>query len=79
MLLEVRHVSLRLCMHAVGVDDVVRVLAAVLQRHRIPQAHLIGHSFGTFVVAHMRKLFPEAVSSVLLCDPVRLHSTAHCL
>jgi pimeloyl-ACP methyl ester carboxylesterase len=57
-------------MHAVGVDDVVRVLAAVLQRHGITQAHLIGHSFGTFVVAHMRKLFPETVSSVLLCDPV---------
>jgi pimeloyl-ACP methyl ester carboxylesterase len=57
-------------MHAVGVDDVVRVLAAVLQRHGINQAHLIGHSFGTFVVAHMRKLFPETVLSVLLCDPV---------
>lgn len=70
MLLEVRSVSLRLCMRAVGVDDVVRALAAVLRRHRVPAANFVGHSFGTFVVAHMRKLFPETVSSVLLCDPV---------
>jgi pimeloyl-ACP methyl ester carboxylesterase len=71
VLLEVRHVSLRLCMRAMGVDDVVRVLAAVLARHDIASANFVGHSFGTFVVAHMRKLFPEAVSSLLLCDPVR--------
>eukprot|EP00892_Ulva_mutabilis_P009709 jgi/Ulvmu1/710/UM010_0082.1 len=70
VLLEVRSVSLRLCMRAVGVDDVVRALAAVLRRHRVPSANFVGHSFGTFVVAHMRKLFPETVSSVLLCDPV---------
>lgn len=71
VLLEVRSVSLRLCMRAVGVDDVVRALATVLRRHRVPAANFVGHSFGTFVVAHMRKLFPETVSSVLLCDPVR--------
>ena len=62
--------SLRLCMRAMGVDDVVRVVAAVLKRHRIPRANFAGHSFGTLVVAHMRKIFPEAVASVLLCDPV---------
>lgn len=71
VLLEVRSVSLRLCMRAVGVDDVVRALATVLRRHRVTAANFVGHSFGTFVVAHMRKLFPETVSSVLLCDPVR--------
>jgi pimeloyl-ACP methyl ester carboxylesterase len=70
MLLEVRHVSLRLCMRGTGVDDVVRVLAAVLRRHRVEQAICAGHSFGTLVVAHMRKLFPEVVKAVLLCDPV---------
>ena len=57
-------------MRAMGVDDVVRVVAAVLKRHRIPRANFAGHSFGTLVVAHMRKIFPEAVASVLLCDPV---------
>lgn len=77
VLLEVRSVSLRLCMRAVGVDDVVRALATVLRRHRVPAANFVGHSFGTFVVAHMRKLFPETVSSVLLCDPVRVMAGCH--
>lgn len=42
----------------------------VLRRHGVPSANFVGHSFGTFVIAHMRKLFPETVASVLLCDPV---------
>ena len=71
MLLEVRHVSLRLCMRAMGVDDVVRIVAAVLKRHGVERCNFVGHSFGTLVIAHMRKIFPESVSSVLLCDPVR--------
>jgi pimeloyl-ACP methyl ester carboxylesterase len=76
ILLEVRHVSLRLCMRASGVDDVVRALAAVLQRHGIRRANFAGHSFGTLVIAHLRKIFPETVASVLLCDPVRRSSCA---
>ena len=72
ILLEVRHVSLRLCMRAMGVDDVVRALATVLKRHGVARANFAGHSFGTLVIAHMRKIFPETVASVLLCDPVRL-------
>jgi pimeloyl-ACP methyl ester carboxylesterase len=71
ILLEMRHVSLRLCMRATGVDDIVRTLAAILKRHAVTSANFAGHSFGTLVVAHMRKIFPEAVSSVLLLDPVR--------
>lgn len=72
--------SLRLCMRARGVDDVVRALAAVLRRHGVARANFAGHSFGTLVIAHMRKLFPESVASVLLCDPVRhlITHSCHC-
>jgi pimeloyl-ACP methyl ester carboxylesterase len=78
ILLEVRHVSLRLCMRTLGVDDVARAVAEVLRRHDIVSANWVGHSFGTFVIAHMRKIYPEAVSSVLLCDPVRCLPPCQC-
>jgi pimeloyl-ACP methyl ester carboxylesterase len=78
ILLEVRHVSLRLCMRTLGVDDVARAVAEVLRRHDIASANWVGHSFGTFVIAHMRKIYPEAVSSVLLCDPVRCLPPCQC-
>lgn len=42
----------------------------MLRRHDVPAANMCGHSFGTFVIAHLRKLYPELVASVLLLDPV---------
>jgi hypothetical protein len=69
--IEVRHVSLRLCGSARTVDDIVCALAAMLRRHGVQRSHFAAHSFGTFVLAHLRHLYPDVVASMLLCDPVR--------
>ena len=69
--LQVRHVALRLCAQAKTVDEVVRAIVAMLRRHNVPRAHFAAHSFGTFVVAHLRHLYPSTVFTLLLCDPVR--------
>jgi pimeloyl-ACP methyl ester carboxylesterase len=53
------------------VDELVRELVHVLSRHRVHSAHFIAHSFGTFVVAHLRHLYGSLIKSALLCDPVR--------
>jgi pimeloyl-ACP methyl ester carboxylesterase len=66
----VRHVSLRLCAQARTVDDVVQAVVAMLRRHGRPAAHVAAHSFGTFVAAHLRHLYPATVRSLLLADPV---------
>ena len=63
--------ALRLCGQARSVDDVVRALAAALRRHGVQQAHVAAHSFGTFVAAHARHLYPRMIRTMLLCDPVR--------
>ena len=73
--LQVRHVALRLCAQAKTVDDVVRAIVAMLRRHNVLRAHFAAHSFGTFVVAHLRHLYPTTVLSLLLCDPVRFFQT----
>lgn len=71
LVLEVRHVSLRLCGQARTVDDVAQAVMGMLRRHGVRRAHFAAHSFGTFVVAHLRHLYPHAIASMLLCDPVR--------
>jgi pimeloyl-ACP methyl ester carboxylesterase len=68
--IEVRHVSLRLCGQARAIDDVACAVAAMLRRHGVQQSHFAAHSFGTFVLAHLRHLYPDVVASMLLCDPV---------
>ena len=73
--MKVRHVALRLCAQAKTVDDVVRATVAMLRRHRIASAHFAAHSFGTFVVAHLRHLYPSTILTLLLCDPVRSNAT----
>jgi hypothetical protein len=50
MVLEVRHVALRLCGQARSVDEVVRAVVAMLHRHGKQTAHFAAHSYGTFVV-----------------------------
>jgi hypothetical protein len=71
LVIEVRHVSLRLCGSARAVDDVVCAVASMLRRHGVQRSHFAAHSFGTFVLAHLRHLYPDVVASMLLCDPVR--------
>ncbi|KAH9256010.1 hypothetical protein BASA81_005786 [Batrachochytrium salamandrivorans] len=50
---------------------------AIRQIHHHSRAHFVGHSYGTFCVSWMVKLYPELVASVGLIDPasVLLHST----
>eukprot|EP00892_Ulva_mutabilis_P006768 jgi/Ulvmu1/4463/UM002_0188.1 len=70
IVLEVRHVSLRLCTQAKTVDELTKGIAQVMERHCVKAAHFVAHSFGTFVVAHTAHLYPDLIKSTLLCDPV---------
>ncbi|KAK9804722.1 hypothetical protein WJX72_001924 [[Myrmecia] bisecta] len=72
MLLEVRHVSLRLCLRATDVDDIAHAAAAILHRHGYQEACFVAHSFGTFCVSRICQLHREIVQSVVLIDPVCL-------
>ena len=70
ILLEMPHVALRLCKEAESVDDVAAASVAVVQQLGVRQACFVGHSYGTFCVSRIVQLFPEAVHSTALLDPV---------
>ncbi|KAL6784986.1 hypothetical protein ACKKBG_A01950 [Auxenochlorella protothecoides x Auxenochlorella symbiontica] len=70
LLVEVPHVSLRLCWQAAEVDEVARALAAALERHGFSRAVVMGHSYGTFVASRFTQLFPKMVHSLVIMDPV---------
>jgi pimeloyl-ACP methyl ester carboxylesterase len=70
ILLEMPHVALRLCKEAESVDDVAAAAVAAVHKLGYKQACFVGHSYGTFCVSRIVQLFPEAVHSTALLDPV---------
>lgn len=70
ILLEMPHVALRLCKEAESVDDVAAAAVAVVHSLGVRHACFVGHSYGTFCVSRIVQLFPEAVHSTALLDPV---------
>ncbi|KAG7668636.1 hypothetical protein Ndes2526B_g03740 [Nannochloris sp. 'desiccata'] len=70
ILLEMPHVALRLCKEAETVDDVATAAVAAVHKLGFKQACFVGHSYGTFCISRIVQIFPEAVHSTALLDPV---------
>lgn len=74
VVVEAHHVSQRVCPDgARSVDDVAHCVLEVLQcRLGASQACMVGHSYGSFVVARLLHMQPSVVHSCVLVDPVSM-------
>lgn len=74
IVVEAHHVSQRLCLMggARSVDDVANCMLEVLHELGRPQACVVGHSYGSFVVSRLLHMRPEAVHSCVVADPVAM-------
>jgi pimeloyl-ACP methyl ester carboxylesterase len=70
LLLDMKHVGLRLTPTIPTVDELATALAAALKRHNLPPALLVAHSYGTLVAGRLLRLQRSAVARVLFVDPV---------
>jgi pimeloyl-ACP methyl ester carboxylesterase len=70
LLLDMKHVSLRISPSIPTVDELATALAATLQRHKLLPAVLVAHSYGTLVAGRLLRLQRNAVARVLFVDPV---------
>lgn len=67
IVLEFRHVSMRLCYRAGEVDHAAHAVASIVQRQGFKEACIVGHSFGTFVASRVCQLHPSLVQSLVNC------------
>ncbi|TCK46464.1 pimeloyl-ACP methyl ester carboxylesterase [Leucobacter luti] len=51
---------------ALRVDEVADDIAAVLERERVPLAHIVGSSYGSYLASTFGALYPERVAGMLL-------------
>ena len=65
IVLEFRHVSMRLCLRAAEVDQAAHAVAAIVQHQGFKEACIVGHSFGTFVASRLCQLHPSLVQSLV--------------
>lgn len=65
IVLEFRHVSMRLCLRAREVDHAAHAVAAIVQQQGFKEACIVGHSFGTFVASRLCQLHPSLVQSLV--------------
>lgn len=65
IVLEFRHVSMRLCYRAGEVDHAAHAVAAIVQQQGFKEACIVGHSFGTFVASRLCQLHPSLVQSLV--------------
>ena len=65
ILLEVPHVSLRLQLRAMSVDDVAHAAAQILWRHSYQEACFMAHSYGTFCASRICQLHRSMVHSMV--------------
>ena len=65
IVLEFRHVSMRLCMRAGEVDHAAHAVAAIVQKQGFTEACIVGHSFGTFVASRLCQLHRPLVQSLV--------------
>jgi pimeloyl-ACP methyl ester carboxylesterase len=69
-LLDMPHLSMRLCARAPSIPETARAIESALIRHGHQRAVLIGHSFGSAVVAYLCRQLPKRVAGVVLVDPI---------
>ena len=65
IILEFRHVSMRLCLRAAEVDHAAHAVAAIVRHQGFQEACVVGHSFGTFVASRLCQLHPQLVQSLV--------------
>ena len=65
IVLEFRHVSMRLCFRAGEVDHAAHAVAAIVRQQGFKEACVVGHSFGTFVASRLCQLHPSLVQSLV--------------
>ncbi|WIA32423.1 hypothetical protein OEZ86_003246 [Tetradesmus obliquus] len=70
LLLDMKHVSLRISPSIPTVDELATSLAAALKLHKLPPALVVAHSYGTLVAGRLLRLQRSAVARVLFVDPV---------
>jgi pimeloyl-ACP methyl ester carboxylesterase len=62
--------------HIPTVDDSVEVVLAALQRHGLPSAAVLGHSYGSLVAARLVRVAPQVVHTLAVVDPVSAAAAA---
>ena len=67
IVLEFRHISMRLCLRAIEVDDAAHAVAEIVQQQGFKEACVVGHSFGTFVASRLCQMHPTVVQSLVSC------------
>eukprot|EP00124_Ichthyophonus_hoferi_P000759 Ihof_evm1s31 gene=Ihof_evmTU1s31 len=53
-----------------SMDDMADGLSRIIIRHRLGKCSFVGHSYGTFVLARMCKMFPDLIHAATFVDPV---------
>ncbi|GMH33240.1 hypothetical protein BSKO_01074 [Bryopsis sp. KO-2023] len=70
LLVENRHVCMRLSFPHVSVDDCVDTLKTILDGHHLTNCMVMSHSYGTFVASRLLRLYPTFIDSMCFIDPV---------
>lgn len=70
IILEARHLALRVCSAVPTVDVMADTLVDVLKQHKVSSVHLVAHSFGTFTASRVAKRYKHVIASLTLLDPV---------
>ena len=65
IVLEFRHISMRLCLRATEVDHAAHAVAAIVKQQGFKEACVVGHSFGTFVASRLCQMHPAMVQSLV--------------
>lgn len=63
---------LSMCFYMPSRAQYTQAVLRILQRHRIPQVSIVGHSFGSITAAWLVAKHPEVVAHVTLIDPVSI-------
>ncbi|GFR42803.1 hypothetical protein Agub_g3690, partial [Astrephomene gubernaculifera] len=70
LLVEYKHVSLRLCSIIPSADDIAGVVVGLLDRLGVAQACVVAQSYGTFVASRLAQCHAARLQSLVMLDPV---------
>ena len=78
IVLEFRHISMRLCLRAIEVDHAAHAVAAIVKQQGFKEACVVGHSFGTFVASRLCQMHPAIVQSLVSLSLCTMSNQADC-
>ena len=70
LVVEMPHVSTRVCFGTPSIDRLVQDIHEILEHHSFERCIVVGHSYGTFVASRLNTLHPHEVKGLCLIDPV---------